>query len=155
MGSDIAVGSDSIAIDDWNSLWITSVGDGIRRIPYPERLRGKTRPVDSVVSLDARIRRYLKARDQFFAYRSQTERDIAVLSSRVERKEGVGIEEQIAAASRTTEDLEQRQRYHSAQQGCTPARHRPRSQTPELPRIVGPGRTGEASGTTSPRPNSS
>jgi len=121
MGSDIAVGSDSIAIDDWNSLWITSVGDGIRRIPYPERLRGKTRPVDSVVSLDARIRRYLKARDQFFAYRSQTERDIAVLSSRVERKEGVGIEEQIAAASRTTEDLEQRQRYHKCSTGVYPS----------------------------------
>jgi signal transduction histidine kinase/ligand-binding sensor domain-containing protein len=39
-GSEILVGSNSIIFDDKNSLWIPSLGDGLRRIPYPERLRG-------------------------------------------------------------------------------------------------------------------
>ena len=38
---EIRVGSDSILFDDQGSLWIGSLGDGIRRIPYPERLNGR------------------------------------------------------------------------------------------------------------------
>lgn len=66
------------------------------------------RPVDSVVNLDARIKRYLNARQQFFDDRTQTEQSIAILGSRIEREEGIGIEEQIATARRVGEDLDSR-----------------------------------------------
>ena len=35
----VLVGSQAIAFDDQNSLWVTSLGNGIRRVPYPDRLR--------------------------------------------------------------------------------------------------------------------
>jgi signal transduction histidine kinase len=38
-GPAILVGSQAITFDHEGSLWITTLGDGIRRIPYPERLR--------------------------------------------------------------------------------------------------------------------
>jgi signal transduction histidine kinase/ligand-binding sensor domain-containing protein len=37
---EIIMGSQAIAFDDKGSLWIASLGDGIRRVPYPERLEG-------------------------------------------------------------------------------------------------------------------
>lgn len=41
-GPEIRVGSKEILFDRGGSLWVTSLGDGIRRVPYPERLRGQT-----------------------------------------------------------------------------------------------------------------
>ncbi len=38
--SEIRVGSDAILIDNQGSLWVTTLGDGIRRVPFPERLNG-------------------------------------------------------------------------------------------------------------------
>jgi signal transduction histidine kinase/ligand-binding sensor domain-containing protein len=38
--SEIRVGSEAILIDNQGSLWITTLGDGIRRVPVPERLNG-------------------------------------------------------------------------------------------------------------------
>ena len=38
-GPEIRVGSDAILFDAEGSLWITSLGDGLRRVPFPERLR--------------------------------------------------------------------------------------------------------------------
>ncbi len=38
--SEIRVGSDAILIDNQGSLWITTLGDGLRRVPFPERLNG-------------------------------------------------------------------------------------------------------------------
>jgi ligand-binding sensor domain-containing protein len=37
-GPAVLVGSSAIAFDHEGSLWITSLGNGIRRVPYPERL---------------------------------------------------------------------------------------------------------------------
>jgi signal transduction histidine kinase/ligand-binding sensor domain-containing protein len=37
---EIIMGSQAIAFDDEGSLWIASLGDGIRRVPYPGRLEG-------------------------------------------------------------------------------------------------------------------
>jgi len=37
-GPAVLVGSLAIAFDNQASLWITSAGNGIRRVPYPERL---------------------------------------------------------------------------------------------------------------------
>lgn len=37
---EIIMGSQAIAFDDKGSLWIASLGDRIRRVPYPERLEG-------------------------------------------------------------------------------------------------------------------
>jgi ligand-binding sensor domain-containing protein len=41
-GPAIVIGSQSITFDRQGSLWIASLGDGIRRVPYPERLPGST-----------------------------------------------------------------------------------------------------------------
>jgi hypothetical protein len=38
---EIKVGSAGILFDDDGSLWITSLGDGMRRVPFPERLHGE------------------------------------------------------------------------------------------------------------------
>lgn len=40
LGSEIHVGSGAILFDRSGSLWITTGGDGLRRVPYPERLNG-------------------------------------------------------------------------------------------------------------------
>ena len=39
---ELQVGSSGILFDADGSLWITSVGDGMRRVPDPEKLRGRT-----------------------------------------------------------------------------------------------------------------
>jgi len=85
-------------------------GLAVQRAVWDELQR--TRPVDSVLVLDARIKRYLKAREQFFDERTRTQQEIAVLESRIGREEGIGIEEQIAAAGRAVEAFENtRDRY--------------------------------------------
>ena len=66
----------------------------------------KTRPAETVAGMDARIARYQQAKDAYLADRQQTKQEIAVLESRIEREEGVGIEEQVAAAQRLAESLE-------------------------------------------------
>ena len=66
----------------------------------------KTRPAETVAGMDARIARYQQAKDTYLADRQQTKQEIAVLESRIEREEGVGIEEQVAAAQRLAESLE-------------------------------------------------
>jgi signal transduction histidine kinase/streptogramin lyase len=38
---EIQVGSAGILFDDDGSLWITSIGDGMRRVPFPDRLNGQ------------------------------------------------------------------------------------------------------------------
>jgi ligand-binding sensor domain-containing protein len=38
---EIQVGSRGILFDDDGSLWVTSIGDGMRRVPFPERLNGQ------------------------------------------------------------------------------------------------------------------
>ncbi|HYK36572.1 two-component regulator propeller domain-containing protein [Alloacidobacterium sp.] len=38
---EIQVGSVGILFDDDGSLWITTIGDGMRRVPYPDRLNGQ------------------------------------------------------------------------------------------------------------------
>jgi PAS domain S-box-containing protein len=38
---EIKVGSIGILFDDDGSLWITSLGDGMRRVPFPDRLNGE------------------------------------------------------------------------------------------------------------------
>jgi PAS domain S-box-containing protein len=38
---EIRVGSTGILFDDDGSLWITSLGDGMRRVPFPDRLNGR------------------------------------------------------------------------------------------------------------------
>ena len=38
---EIQVGSMGIVFDDDGSLWVTSVGDGMRRVPFPDRLTGQ------------------------------------------------------------------------------------------------------------------
>jgi signal transduction histidine kinase/ligand-binding sensor domain-containing protein len=39
---EIKVGSMNILFDDDGSLWITSLGDGMRRVPFPDRLNGQS-----------------------------------------------------------------------------------------------------------------
>jgi PAS domain S-box-containing protein len=41
VGPEIQVGSAGILFDDDGSLWITSLGDGMRRVPFPDRLNGR------------------------------------------------------------------------------------------------------------------
>jgi ligand-binding sensor domain-containing protein len=41
LGPEIKVGSKDILFDREGALWVTSVGDGIRRVPYTDRFRGK------------------------------------------------------------------------------------------------------------------
>lgn len=41
---EIQVGSVGILSDDDGSLWITTIGDGLRRVPYPDRLDGQKIP---------------------------------------------------------------------------------------------------------------
>jgi len=41
LGPEIQVGSAAILFDRSGSLWITTLGDGLRRIPYPERVKGE------------------------------------------------------------------------------------------------------------------
>src|SRR5260370_37439319 len=38
---EIRVGSIAILFDHEGSLWITTVGDGLRRVPFPERLKSQ------------------------------------------------------------------------------------------------------------------
>lgn len=53
----IQVGSVGILFDDDGSLWITTIGDGMRRVPYPDRLKGQkigefSRAIESFTSKD-------------------------------------------------------------------------------------------------------
>ena len=41
-GPAVLVGAPAITFDDQGSLWITTAGDGIRRVPYPKRLQPPT-----------------------------------------------------------------------------------------------------------------
>ena len=66
----------------------------------------KNRPEETVVGLDARIARYLQAKQNYADTRQELKQDIAILENRIEREEGVGIEEQVAAAQRTVDSLE-------------------------------------------------
>jgi len=66
----------------------------------------RTRPADSAADMDSRIARYERARQQFTSERTQTRQQIAILESRIEREEGIGIEEQLAEAERTRDDLD-------------------------------------------------
>jgi signal transduction histidine kinase/ligand-binding sensor domain-containing protein len=38
---EVQVGSLSILFDDDGSLWVTSIGDGIRRVPFPDQMNGQ------------------------------------------------------------------------------------------------------------------
>jgi len=54
---EIQVGSVGILFDDDGSLWITTIGDGMRRVPYPDRLKGQkigefNRAIESFTSKD-------------------------------------------------------------------------------------------------------
>jgi hypothetical protein len=60
----------------------------------------KSRPADSVATLDARIARYLQSKESSLADRSRAKQKIAILENRIEREEGVGIEEQVSDAVR-------------------------------------------------------
>ncbi|MEP6944837.1 MAG: two-component regulator propeller domain-containing protein, partial [Acidobacteriota bacterium] len=42
LGPEIRVGSKDILFDREGALWVTSLGDGIRRVPYTDRLSGQT-----------------------------------------------------------------------------------------------------------------
>jgi hypothetical protein len=64
------------------------------------------RPIDSVAVMDLRIARYLDARKLFGSSRTRTQQEIAILESRIEREEGVGIQEQLAEAERRRDELE-------------------------------------------------
>ena len=66
----------------------------------------KNRPEETVAGMDARIARYQKAKQMYADDRQQTSQDIAILESRIEREEGVGIEEQVSSAQRLVEYLE-------------------------------------------------
>lgn len=65
----------------------------------------KSRPTDSVADMEIRIRRLESARKLLSADRIQTQQQIAILESRIEREEGIGIEEQIAEAQRRRDEL--------------------------------------------------
>ena len=47
--TEIQVGSQGILFDNDGALWITSVGDGLRRAPAPELLRGKIKEFSTAV----------------------------------------------------------------------------------------------------------
>ena len=51
--TEIQVGSEGILFDNDGALWITSVGDGLRRSPDPELLRGRIKKFDTAVDLFA------------------------------------------------------------------------------------------------------
>lgn len=67
----------------------------------------RSRPVDSVAAMNARILRYQEAKKLISEDRAETLREIAVLESRIAREEGVGIEEQLGEAQRIRDDLNQ------------------------------------------------
>jgi DNA repair exonuclease SbcCD ATPase subunit len=66
----------------------------------------KSRPTDSVAAMDIRITRYQEAKSLFASERARTLEEIAVLKSRIEREEGVGIEEQVEEERRKKDDLD-------------------------------------------------
>lgn len=43
-GPEVKVGSASVLFDHDGALWLTTIGDGMRRIPHPETFRGQTIP---------------------------------------------------------------------------------------------------------------
>jgi signal transduction histidine kinase/ligand-binding sensor domain-containing protein len=47
--TEIRVGSAGILLDRAGALWMTTIGDGLRRAPHPERLRGKPTRFSKVV----------------------------------------------------------------------------------------------------------
>jgi energy-coupling factor transporter ATP-binding protein EcfA2 len=57
-----------------------------------------SRPAESVAKLDAQIARYGQAIQQYARDKQQLQQDIAILTSRIEREEGVAIDEQVADA---------------------------------------------------------
>jgi len=42
LGPEIKVGSRELVFDREGALWIASLGDGLRRVPHPDRFRGQT-----------------------------------------------------------------------------------------------------------------
>ena len=65
----------------------------------------KNRPEETVAALDARIARYLQAKQNYATARQDLKQEIAILENRIEREEGVDIEEQVAACQRTVDTL--------------------------------------------------
>jgi DNA repair exonuclease SbcCD ATPase subunit len=66
----------------------------------------KSRPTDSVLEIQTRIDRYIRAKELFSENRTQTLQRIAILKNRIEREQGLGIEEQIDEKRRTVEMLQ-------------------------------------------------
>jgi DNA repair exonuclease SbcCD ATPase subunit len=66
----------------------------------------KNRPEETVAVLDGRIARYLQAKQNYATTRQELKQDIAILENRIEREEGVDIEEQVAACERSVSTLE-------------------------------------------------
>lgn len=64
------------------------------------------RPAETVAGIDGRIARLRLAKETYLTDRRQTEQDVAILENRIEREEGVGIEEQVSAAVRALEALD-------------------------------------------------
>jgi len=66
----------------------------------------RNRPEETVAALDARITRYRQAKLNYATARQELKQEIAILENRIEREEGVDIEEQVAACQRTVATLE-------------------------------------------------
>jgi uncharacterized protein YhaN len=66
----------------------------------------RSRPPDTVAMLDARISRYGTALKNYGQARQANQQRQAVLQSQIEREEGVGIEEQVAAAQQKVDSLD-------------------------------------------------
>jgi PAS domain S-box-containing protein len=48
-GTEVRVGSEAILFDNDGALWVTSIGDGLRRSPAPELLRGQIKECSTAV----------------------------------------------------------------------------------------------------------
>ena len=63
--TEVQIGSAGILFDNDGALWITSIGDGIRRSPAPELLRGRIKKfgtaVESFAAKDGLIDDYIRA----------------------------------------------------------------------------------------------
>lgn len=66
----------------------------------------RSRPPDTVATLDSRIVRYGSALSNYAQARQANQQRQAVLQSQIEREEGVGIEEQVAAAQQKVDSFD-------------------------------------------------
>jgi uncharacterized protein YhaN len=66
----------------------------------------RSRPPDTVATLDSRIVRYGSALRNYAQARQANQQRHAVLQSQIEREEGVGIEEQVAAAQQKVDSFD-------------------------------------------------